>query len=141
MTKQMYPCLWFDGQARAAANFYCTIFPNSKIINDSGMVVNFEINGQFFMGLNGGDNFNFNEAVSFVIPCKDQEEIDHYWYKLIADGGKEGNCGWCKDKFGLSWQVVPTILNELMSNPENGQRVMQAFMKMRKFDIEALKNA
>lgn len=141
MTKQMYPCLWFDGQARAAADFYCTIFPNSKIINDSGMVVNFELNGQFFMGLNGGDNFQFNEAVSFVILCKDQEEIDHYWYKLIADGGQESQCGWCKDKFGLSWQVVPTILGELMSNPENGQRVVQAFMKMKKFDIEALQNA
>jgi predicted 3-demethylubiquinone-9 3-methyltransferase (glyoxalase superfamily) len=141
MKKQLYPCLWFDGQARTAADFYCTIFPNSKIINDSGMVVNFELNGQFLMGLNGGDNYQFNEAVSFVIPCKDQAEIDHYWYKLIADGGKEGKCGWCKDKFGLSWQVVPAILGELMSNPQNGQRVVQAFMKMRKFDIEALRNA
>ena len=141
MAKQMYPCLWFDGQAKAAADFYCKIFPNSKIINDSGMVVNFELNGQFFMGLNGGDNFKFNEAVSFVIPCKDQAAIDHYWYNLIADGGKEGNCGWCKDKFGLSWQVVPAILGELMSNPANGPRVVQAFMKMKKFDIEALKNA
>ena len=141
MTKQMYPCLWFDGQARAAADFYCSIFPNSKIINDSGMVVNFELNGEFFMGLNGGNNFKFNEAVSFVITCKDQQEIDHYWYKLIADGGKEGNCGWCKDKFGLSWQVVPAILGQLMSNPENGQRVVQAFMKMKKFDIETLQNA
>ena len=141
MTKQMYPCLWFDGQARAAADFYCSIFPNSKIINDSGMVVNFELNGEFFMGLNGGNNFKFNEAVSFVITCKDQQEIDHYWYKLIADGGKEGNCGWCKDKFGLSWQVVPAILGQLMSNPENGQRVVQAFMKMKKFDIETLRNA
>ena len=141
MKMQIYPCLWFDGQARAAADFYCTIFPNSKIINDSGMVVNFELNGQFFMGLNGGDNFQSNEAVSFVIPCKDQEEIDHYWYKLIADGGQESMCGWCKDKFGLSWQVVPAILGKLMSNPENGQRVVQAFMKMRKFDIEALQKA
>lgn len=137
----MYPCLWFDGQAKEAADFYCTIFPGSKIINDSGMVVNFELNGQFFMGLNGGDRFKFNEAVSFVIPCKDQEEIDHYWYKLIADGGSEGNCGWCKDKFGLSWQVVPTILGELMSKPGKGQRVVQAFMQMKKFDIEKLINA
>jgi predicted 3-demethylubiquinone-9 3-methyltransferase (glyoxalase superfamily) len=141
MTKQMYPCLWFDGQARAAADFYCTIFPNSKIINDSGMVVNFELNGQYFMGLNGGDTFQFNEAVSFVIPCKDQAEIDHYWFKLIADGGVESQCGWCKDKFGLSWQVVQTVLGELMSHPEKGQRVVQAFMKMRKFDIETLENA
>ena len=141
MSEQMYPCLWFDGQAKAAADFYCTIFPNSKIVNDSGMVVNFELNGQLFMGLNGGDNFKFNESFSFVIPCKDQEEIDHYWYKLIADGGKEGNCGWCKDKFGLSWQVVPAMLGELMSNPEKGQRAVQTFMSMNKIDIEALQNA
>ena len=141
MKNTLYPCLWFDGQARAAAEFYCTIFPHSKIIQDVGMVVNFELNGQFFMGLNGGNNFQFNEAVSFVISCKDQEEIDHYWYKLIADGGEESNCGWCKDRFGFSWQVVPTILGELMSNPEKGKRVVQAFMKMKKFDIETLKNA
>ena len=141
MKKPIYPCLWFDGQARAAADFYCSIFPNSKIIHDSGMVVNFELNGEFFMGLNGGDQFKFNEAVSFVIPCKDQEEIDHYWYKLTSEGGEEGMCGWCKDKYGLSWQVVPAILGELMSNPEKGQRVVQAFLKMKKFDIEALRNA
>ncbi|MFP5041758.1 VOC family protein [Parasediminibacterium sp. JCM 36343] len=141
MTKQMYPCLWFDGQAREAADFYCSIFPNSKIINDSGMVVNFELDGQFFMGLNGGNHFKFNEAVSFVIPCDNQAAIDHYWYKLIADGGSEGQCGWCKDKFGLSWQVVPTVLGKLMSHPEKGQRVLQAFMKMKKFDIETLENA
>jgi predicted 3-demethylubiquinone-9 3-methyltransferase (glyoxalase superfamily) len=141
MNNQLYPCLWFDGQARAAADFYCTIFPNSKIIVDNGMVVNFELNGKFFMGLNGGSHFKFNEAVSFVIPCENQEELDHYWYKLIADGGSEGRCGWCKDKFGLSWQVVPTVLGKLMSHPEKGQRVMQAFMKMNKFDIAALENA
>ncbi len=141
MTKALYPCLWFNGNARAAADFYCSIFPNSKIIQDSGMVVNFELNGQFFMGLNGGDKFQFNEAVSYVISCKDQEEIDYYWNKLIADGGKESMCGWCKDKFGFSWQVVPTILGQLMSDPQKGPRVVQAFMKMRKFDIEALKNA
>ena len=140
MTKQIYPCLWFDGQAKEAAEFYCSIFPNSKIINDTGMVVNFELNGQFFMGLNGGNHFKFNESVSFVIPCKDQNEIDYYWDHLISEGGSEGNCGWCKDKFGLSWQVVPETLGELMSDPNNGQRVMQAFMRMKKFDIETLKN-
>ena len=137
----MYPCLWFDGQARAAADFYCSIFPNSKIIHDGGIVVNFELNGEFFMGLNGGPHFKFNEAVSFVIPCKDQAEIDYYWNKLISDGGQEGQCGWCKDRFGLSWQVVPAILGELMSDPSKGPRVVQAYMKMKKFDIEALKNA
>jgi len=139
MTNQIYPCLWFDGQAQAAAAFYCSIFPNSKIINDSGVVVNFELNGQPYMGLNGGDLFKFNEAVSFIINCKDQEEINYYWNKLTTDGGSEGNCGWCKDKYGLSWQVVPAILGELMSDPEKGQRVVQAFLKMKKFDIEILK--
>ena len=141
MAKQLYPCLWFDGQAKAAAEFYCTIFPNSKITNDSGMVVNFELNGSHFMGLNGGPKFSFNESVSFVIPCENQEEIDHYWYKLIADGGEESMCGWCKDKFGVSWQVIPAILGQLMSDPEKGPRVVQAFLKMKKFDIEILKNA
>ena len=141
MTNQVYPCLWFDGQAKAAAEFYCSIFPNSKIINDSGIVVNFEINGQQYMGLNGGDHFKFNEAVSFVITCKDQEEIDYYWNNLIANGGSEGNCGWCKDKFGLSWQVVPAILGDLMSNPDKGPKVIQAYLKMKKFDIETLENA
>lgn len=141
MTKQLYPCLWFDGKARAAADFYCGIFPDSKITHDSGMVVHFELNGQRFMGVNGGPQFTFTEAVSFVISCKDQEEIDHYWYKLIGDGGQESRCGWCKDKFGLSWQVVPAILGELMSDPEKGPRVIQAFMQMKKFDIAALQNA
>ncbi len=141
MNNQIYPCLWFDGQARAAADFYCSVFPNSKIIIDNGMVVNFELNGQLYMGLNGGDMFKFNEAVSFVIPCDDQQEIDHYWNKLTADGGQESMCGWCKDKFGVSWQVVPAILGKLMSDPEKGQRVVQAFMKMRKFDIDTLLTA
>lgn len=141
MKKPIHPCLWFDGQSRQAAEFYCSIFPNSKIINDNGMVVNFELDGFYFMGLNGGDNFKFNEAVSFVIPCDNQEEIDHYWNNLIADGGSEVNCGWCKDKFGVSWQVVPTILESLMMEPGKGQRVIQAFLKMNKFDIEALINA
>lgn len=141
MTAQIHPCLWFDGQARAAADFYCTIFPNSKITADSGMVVNFELNGQSFMALNGGPSFKFNEAVSFVITCENQEGIDHYWESLIADGGSEGNCGWCKDKFGLSWQVVPAVLGALVSHPEKGPRVVQAFLKMKKFDLQALINA
>ena len=141
MKNQIYPCLWFDGQAKEAADFYCSIFPNSKIVNDSGTVVNFELNGQPYMGLNGGDLFKFNEAVSFVISCEDQEEIDYYWNNLIANGGSEGNCGWCKDKYGLSWQVIPAILGELMSSPDKGEQVTQAFLKMNKFDIEILKNA
>ena len=141
MKNEIYPCLWFDGQAQEAANFYCSIFPNSKIITDNQMVVIFELNGKKFMGLNGGPNFKFNEATSFVIDCETQEEIDFYWNNLTSNGGEEGNCGWLKDKFGLSWQVVPTVLPKLLSNPEKAQRVMQAFMKMKKFDIAALENA
>ena len=107
------------------------------------MVVNFELNGQFFMGLNGGPQFRFNEAVSFVIPCKDQAEIDHYWYKLTADGGEEGRCGWCKDKFGLSWQVVPAMIGKMLSDkdPDKVKRVMQAMLPMQKLDIATLKQA
>jgi predicted 3-demethylubiquinone-9 3-methyltransferase (glyoxalase superfamily) len=140
MTNPIYPCLWFDGQAKAAAEFYCSIFKNSKITNDTPMVVNFELNGRKFMGLNGGPTFKFNEAVSFVVDCETQEEIDFYWDKLVA-GGSESQCGWLKDKFGVSWQIVPTVLEKLLSDPEKAQRVVQAFMKMKKFEIEKLLNA
>ncbi|HMJ46942.1 MAG TPA: VOC family protein [Ferruginibacter sp.] len=140
MTNAIYPCLWFDGKAKAAAEFYCTVFKNAKIITDTPMVVIFELNGQKFMGLNGGPMFKFNEAVSFVVDCETQEEIDYYWEKL-TEGGEESMCGWLKDKFGLSWQIVPTILGKLMSDPEKGPRVMEAFMQMKKFDIEKLKQA
>lgn len=140
MKNQIYPCLWFDGKASEAATFYCSIFPNSKILSDSGMVVNFELNGQFFMGLNGGNHYTFNEAISWVISCKDQSEIDFYWNILTENGGEEGNCGWCKDKYGVSWQVVPSKLGELMSHPEKGQKVIQAFLKMKKFDLNILEN-
>ncbi len=279
MTNQIYPCLWFDGQAKAAADFYCSIFKNSKITVDTPMVVNFELDGKKFMGLNGGPMFKinpsisifatfesidetdfvwnklfdggkaliqidkqdwserygwlqdkfgmtwqisvvnnagdqpsikpamlftnekfgmaeeaidfytstfdnskidllinypegspfggkvmysefnlkqhgfiamdgpgnheyaFNEGVSIVVDCKNQEEIDHYWNTLTANGGRESQCGWLKDKYGVSWQIVPTILGELMSNPEKGKRVMQVVMQSKKFDIEQLKNA
>jgi predicted 3-demethylubiquinone-9 3-methyltransferase (glyoxalase superfamily) len=141
MTKQIYPCLWFDGQAKSAAMFYCSIFKNSKITDENPMVVNFELDGQRFMGLNGGPNFKFNEAVSFVMNCDTQEEIDHYWNRLISNGGEEGQCGWCKDQFGVSWQIVPTILGNLMAHPEKGQRVVAAFMQMKKFNIATLENA
>ncbi|MDN5212802.1 VOC family protein [Fulvivirgaceae bacterium BMA12] len=141
MANSIHPCLWFDNQAREAANFYTSIFPNSKIINDTGMVVNFELNGQRFMGLNGRNDLKFNEAVSIVISCENQDEIDHYWNKLTSNGGSEGHCGWCKDKYGLSWVVTPSILEALMSDPEKGQRVTEVAMKMNRFDIEALKNA
>ena len=141
MTNQIYPCLWFDGQAQAAAQFYCAIFNNSSITADNQMVVTFELNGKKFMGLNAGPQFKFNEAVSFVVDCETQEEIDHYWTKLTADGGEEGSCGWLKDKFGVSWQIVPAVLPELLSNPDKAQKVMQAYMKMKKFDIKTLENA
>ena len=118
MKNEIFPCLWFDGQAQEAAKFYCSIFKNSEITADNQMVVNFTLNGKKFMGLNGGPNFKFNEAVSFVVNCYTQDEIDHYWDSLTADGGQEGNCGWLKDKFGVSWQIVPTALPRLMSNPE-----------------------
>ncbi len=280
MTNQIYPCLWFDGQAKAAADFYCSLFNNSRITTDTPMVVNFELSGKKFMGLNGGPHFKFNqsisflvicesddeinelwkqlvaggyvmmpldkydwsekygfltdrfgvawqlmkgkysdvnqkitptllfvgakyghaekavkfyadvfpkseingillyeagdaqqigkvmhsqfvlngtvfmamdgfgnhafafnEAVSFVVDCATQEEIDFYWNKLTADGGQESQCGWLKDKFGVSWQIVPAVLGKLMSDPEKAPRVIQAFMKMKKFDIEKLVNA
>lgn len=140
MKNPIYTCLWFDGQAKAAADFYCSVFPNSQVNSASPMVVIFELNGRKFMGLNGGPHFQFNEAVSFVVDCENQEEIDYYWNKL-TEGGEESMCGWLKDKFGLSWQIVPTILPELMSDPERSGRVIQAFMQMRKFDIAKLMEA
>lgn len=140
MKNEIFPCLWFDGKAQEAAKFYCSIFKNSEITADNQMVVNFNLNGNKFMGLNGGPNYKFNEAVSFVVNCDTQAEIDHYWNKLTAEGGKEGNCGWLKDKFGVSWQIVPTSLPRLLSNPEKAQKVTEAFLKMKKFDIETLEN-
>ena len=140
MTNQIFPCLWFDGQAKAAAAFYCSVFKNSKILADSPMVVTFELNGSKFMGLNGGPQFKFDEAVSFVVNCDTQDEIDYYWNKL-TEGGQESMCGWLKDKFGLSWQIVPAIIGELMSEPARAERVMKAVMKMKKLDLETLKNA
>jgi predicted 3-demethylubiquinone-9 3-methyltransferase (glyoxalase superfamily) len=140
MTNQIYPCLWFDGQAKAAANFYCSIFKNSKITVDTPMVVNFELNGKKFMGLNGGPQYKFSPATSFVVECETQEEIDFHWEKL-GDGGVYNQCGWLDDKFGVSWQIVPTILGKIMADPEKSARVMQAFLKMKKFEIEKLINA
>lgn len=140
MKKPIYPCLWFNGQAKAAAEFYCSVFKDSRILADTPMVVTFEVNGTKFMGLNGGPEFTFDEAISFVVDCETQEEIDHYWDKL-TEGGQESNCGWLKDKFGLSWQIVPEIIGSLMTDPEKAPRAMQALMKMRKINIEALKNA
>jgi len=141
MTNQIYPCLWFDNQAQDAAKFYRSVFKNSKITADNQMVVAFELNGKKFIGLNAGPQFQFNEAISFVVDCETQEEIDYYWNKLTADGGNEGSCGWLKDKFGVSWQIVPTVLPKLLSDPGKAQKVMQAYMQMKKFDIKTLENA
>jgi len=139
-TKQIYPCLWFDNNAKQAANFYCSIFKEAKIINENPMVVIFEINGTRFMGLNGGPKYAHSPAVSFVIDCETQKEIDHYWDRL-GENGKHDMCGWLTDQFGISWQVVPTILSKLMADPNKRQKVTEAFMKMQKFDIDALLNA
>lgn len=140
MSLAPYPCLWFDDQAIAAAEFYCSIFPNSKILNTNPMVSIFELNGTRFMGLNGGPEYSINEGVSFVINCDTQEEIDHYWNHFAA-GGLESKCGWIKDKFGVWWQVVPSMLGKLMSDPEKAPKAMYAYMQMKKFDIAKLLEA
>ncbi len=138
--KQPYPCLWFDGQAKAAADHYCSIFKNAKITSENPIVVNFEVNGQRFMALNGGPMYKPTPANSYVVECETQEEIDYYWEKL-GEGGRYDRCGWLDDKFGYSWQIVPTVLNQLMADPERSQRVVAAFMKMSKFDIKTLMEA
>lgn len=140
MNNQIFPCLWFDGQAKTAAEFYCSVFKNSKITDDTPMVVIFELNGNKFMGLNGGPRFKFDEAVSFVVNCDTQDEIDYYWEKL-TEGGQESMCGWLKDKFGVSWQILPAIIAEVMSDPARAERAMKEVMKMRKLDLETIKNA
>ncbi len=141
MNNSIHPCLWFDGQAKEAATFYCSVFKNSKITAHTPMVVNFELNGQKFMGLNGGPQFKFNESVSFVVECDDQNEIDHYWNKLTV-GGAASQCGWLKDKFGLSWQIIPKRLGELMKgDAQKSQRVMQVLMSMGKIEIAKLEEA
>jgi len=140
MANQIYACLWSDGKAVEMAEYYCSVFKNSKIISKNPIVVNFELNDTRFMTLNGGPQYKFSPANSYVIECETQEEIDHYWEKLGA-GGVYNQCGWLDDKFGVSWQVVPKILGQLMSDPARAPRVVEAFMKMTKFDIDALVNA
>jgi predicted 3-demethylubiquinone-9 3-methyltransferase (glyoxalase superfamily) len=140
MAYPIYPCLWFDGQAKAAADYYCSIFKNSKITSENPIVVNIELNGTKFMLLNGGPHYKFTPATSFVIECDTQEEIDHYWEKLGAEG-VYNQCGWLDDKNGVSWQIVPKILGQLMADPDRSQRVINAFMKMTKFDIQKLLDA
>lgn len=145
--KKITPFLWFDGNAEEAMNFYVSVFKDSKIKNVSRMgdkvfSVTFELNGQEFMGLNGGPHFKFNEAVSFFVKCKDQAEVDYYWEKLTAEG-KESKCAWLQDKFGLWWQIVPDRLGELLGDkdPAKANRVMQAMLKMNKIIIADLEAA
>jgi predicted 3-demethylubiquinone-9 3-methyltransferase (glyoxalase superfamily) len=156
---KLVSCLWFDKEAEDAAVFYCSIFRNSKMgkITRYGkegfeihgqpegkvMTADFELEGSRFVALNGGPHFTFSEAISFQIHCDTQEEIDYYWRKLTADGGQEGPCGWLKDKFGLSWQVTPVALIEMLSSDDaaRAQRVTKAFLQMKKFDIAALQRA
>ncbi len=147
--KKVTPFLWFDTQAENAMNFYVSLFKNAKVNNISrgpdGKVfsVAFELDGQEFLGLNAGPQFKFNEAVSMFVNCEDQAEVDHFWNALIADGGEESMCGWCKDKFGLWWQIVPKQLGELMGDPdpEKSGRVMQAMLKMKKIIVADLQKA
>jgi len=155
-SQNIIPCLWFDNQAEEAANFYTSIFKNSKIVSisryaregfeihgreaGSVMTVNFQLNGQPFIALNGGPVFKFNEAISFQVLCETQQEIDYYWDRLTA-GGQEVQCGWLKDKFGVSWQIVPVLLARLLGDPTRAERVTRAFLQMKKFDIEKLKQA
>src|SRR3954452_10215696 len=155
MQPKIIPNLWFDTEAEEAADFYTSVFKNSRIVSkahytDAGprpagdvMTVEWELDGQRFVGINGGPEFTFSEAVSFQIGCADQAEVDYYWDALTADGGEEGPCGWCKDKFGLAWQVVPRALEEALSDsdPERAQRAMAAMLKMRKIDIGAIRAA
>jgi predicted 3-demethylubiquinone-9 3-methyltransferase (glyoxalase superfamily) len=152
------PCLWFDNQAEEAVNFYVSIFKNSKIgsvarygeegakvsgrPNGTVMTVTFQLDGQEFMALNGGPMFKFTEAISFIVNCKTQQEVDELWEKL-SKGGEEGPCGWVKDKYGLSWQIVPTVLGEMMQDKdtEKSERVMKAMLQMKKLDIKSLEQA
>lgn len=138
MHDPIYPCLWFDGKAQEAAEFYCSVFPDSLITSTNPMVTTMKLRGMHFMALNGGPHFKFNEAVSFVIDCKDQGEVDHYWNSLTADGGEESQCGWLKDKYGLSWQVVPSVLGQLMGDPAKAAKVMPVLLKMKKLVIADL---
>jgi predicted 3-demethylubiquinone-9 3-methyltransferase (glyoxalase superfamily) len=152
------PCLWFDTEAEEAARFYVSVFKNSKLgaishfpnagqhvhgkAPGSVMTVEFELDGQPFLALNGGPQFKFDEAVSFQVPCESQAEVDYYWSKL-TEGGQEGPCGWLKDKFGLSWQVFPAVVPKMLMDPDRAKaaRVMNAFMKMKKFDLATIERA
>ena len=137
------PFLWFDNNVPEAVAFYKSVFPNARVEVVNDFMASFELEGQKFNALNGGPKYRFNEAVSFFISVETQQEVDYFWDRLTADGGEESKCGWLKDKFGLSWQVVPTTLIEMVTDkdPVKVQRVTKAFLQMKKFDISALKRA
>ena len=151
---ELTPCLWFDTEGEDAATLYTSVFPNSKITHiarygpagprteGTVMTVSFELGGMKFLALNGGPNYTFSEAISFQVSCKNQEEVDHFWNKL-SDGGEEGPCGWLKDRFGVSWQIVPTALPELLGDPDpaKSRRVMEAMLQMKKLEIDVLEHA
>ncbi|MCB0735769.1 MAG: VOC family protein [Bacteroidetes bacterium] len=143
--QKVTPYLWFEKNTLVAAEFYCSLFDDSQILSASPMIVEFELQGTNFMALNGGPQFKFNEAVSFFITCDDQEEVDHFWNNLTANGGEESMCGWCRDRFGLWWQVVPQRFIDLMQSgePDRVKRVTDAMLKMKKMviaDLEAAHN-
>ena len=148
------PCLWFDTEGEEAARFYTSVFPNSKIVDvahygsagprpeGTVMLVTFELDGQRFLALNGGPEFTFSEAISLEVDCEGQDEVDHYW-NTLTEGGEEGPCGWLKDRYGVSWQIVPRRLTELLADPdtEKAQRVMKAMLEMKKIDVAELERA
>ena len=152
--QKITPCLWFDTEGEEAASLYTSVFPNSRIVEvarygsagprpeGTVMTVTFELDGQRFVALNGGPDFTFNEAISFQVDCKDQEEVDFFWSRL-SEGGEEGPCGWLKDRFGVSWQIVPAVLPELLGDPDRdkSQRVMKAMLSMGKIEIAGLERA
>ena len=152
--QKITPCLWFDTEGEEAATFYTSVFPNSRIVEvtrygsagprseGTVMTVSFELDGQTFTALNGGPDFTFNEAISLEVSCKDQEEVDLFW-NTLSEGGEEGPCGWLKDRYGVSWQIIPTALPKLLADPdrEKSQRVMQAMLKMKKIEIDDLERA
>jgi predicted 3-demethylubiquinone-9 3-methyltransferase (glyoxalase superfamily) len=152
--QKITPCLWFDTQGEDAARFYTSVFPNSRMVDiarygaagprpeGTVMTVSFELDGQEFVALNGGPEFTFNEAISFQVNCETQDQVDTFWSKL-SEGGEEGPCGWLKDRYGVSWQIVPTVLPELLGDPdrEKSQRVMRAMLGMKKIEIDALQRA
>jgi predicted 3-demethylubiquinone-9 3-methyltransferase (glyoxalase superfamily) len=153
--QKITPCLWFDGNAEEAANFYVSLFADAKITQTTPygedspgpagevMLVFFTLEGQEFTAVNGGPQFPFTEAVSFQVSCRDQDEVDRFWSRLTADGGEESQCGWLKDRFGLSWQIIPERMGELLSDPDPGRsyRAMQAMLKMTKIDLKVMEDA